>query len=52
MTEYGLFNDEGLIEGQFYSKDEAELAKLDRYTPDDELYVDIVKDEENEEDEE
>jgi len=30
MTEWGIFNDEGLLEGQFYSLTEANLAVLDR----------------------
>jgi hypothetical protein len=39
MTEYGLFNDEGLVEGGFYSVDTAEAAILDRYDSEDELEV-------------
>lgn len=31
MTEYGLFDDEGLIEGQFCSREAAHAAIADRY---------------------
>lgn len=34
MTEYGLFNDEGLLEDQFYSKSAAEDAIRERYSDD------------------
>ncbi len=37
--EYGLFNDEGLVEGQFYSQEEAIKARDERYTDDDDLEV-------------
>ena len=37
-TEYGLFSDDGLIEGDFYSKHDAEKARVKRY-PDDDLEV-------------
>ena len=39
MDEYGIFNDEGMIEGDFYSKEEAEAAVAARYTADDEVHV-------------
>jgi hypothetical protein len=39
MTELGLFNDEGLMEGQFYSMAEAQLAIAERYTPEDGLVI-------------
>lgn len=42
MTEYGLFNDEGLLEGQFYSVAEAEAAIADRYSDEDDLHVSEV----------
>lgn len=32
--EYGIFSDEGLIEADFYSREEAEKAMADRYTED------------------
>jgi hypothetical protein len=33
--EYGIFNDEGLLEGNFYSYDEAENARELRYPEED-----------------
>ena len=39
MTEYGIFSDEGMIEGLFTSKAEAEAAIAKRYDADDELKV-------------
>lgn len=39
MTEFGLFNDEGCVEAGFFSKQEAELARTERYSPEDELDV-------------
>lgn len=41
MTEYGIFNDEGCVEAQFYSREEAEAAIADRYTDetDDDLEI-------------
>lgn len=39
MTHYGLFNDEGLVEGDFASLGEAEAALKSRYTADDDLHV-------------
>lgn len=39
MIEYGLFNDEGLVEGQFYSKEAAGSAIKDRYSDEDELEI-------------
>jgi hypothetical protein len=42
MTEYGLFNDEGMVEGQFYSVQEAEAAIANRYDPEDELSIEEV----------
>lgn len=38
-AEYGLFNDEGLMEGQFYSVAEAQAAVADRYSAEDDLAV-------------
>lgn len=37
MIEYGLFSDEGCVERQFWSMQEAELAISTRYDPDDGL---------------
>lgn len=34
MTEYGIFNDEGLVEGGFFERSEAE-KRLSAYSPDD-----------------
>ncbi len=39
MTEYGLFNDEGLVEDGFRTEQEALDAIADRYSPEDELTV-------------
>lgn len=39
MQEYGLFNDEGLVEGGFWSRDEAFDAMTSEYDPDDGLEV-------------
>ncbi len=39
MQEYGLFSDEGLVEGGFYSSEEADAAIEDRYSLEDELDV-------------
>ena len=39
MTEYGLFNDEGCVERQFYSVAGAETAVVSRYDVEDELEV-------------
>lgn len=39
MRAYGLFNDEGLVEGGFGSVQEAEQARDDNYEPEDELSV-------------
>lgn len=38
MIEYGLFNDEGCVEAQFYSKEKAQEA-LAAYDPEDGLHV-------------
>ena len=38
MKEWGIFSDEGLIEGEFYSKEDAEQAAL-KYDKEDEIYV-------------
>ena len=38
MSEYGLFNDEGCVEAQFYSVEEA-LRALKFYDPDDDIDV-------------
>ena len=37
-TEWGLFSDEGLIEGDYYSKEDAEIAAT-YYDPDDNIEV-------------
>lgn len=42
MTEYGLFNDEGLVEAGFYSVEEAKAAITDRYDAGDELEIEEV----------
>jgi len=34
MHSYGIFSDEGLIEGEFSSREEAEAARLARYAED------------------
>lgn len=39
MAEWGLFSEEGLIEGDFLTREDALLARRERYTPDDELEV-------------
>lgn len=38
-TEYGIFGDEGLVEGDFYSKEEAK-KRLEKEYPDSGLWVD------------
>lgn len=38
-TEFGLFNDEGCVANQFYSRHEAEAFMLTEYEEDDELHV-------------
>ena len=42
MDEYGIFNDEGLLEGQFYSRSEAQFSKETRYIEEDESYISFV----------
>jgi hypothetical protein len=42
VIEFGVFNDEGLLEGQFYSRKAAEEALADLYAEDDEAEVAIV----------
>lgn len=37
--EYGLFNDEGLVEGDFWSEEQAHQARALDYDEDDELEV-------------
>ena len=37
--EFGIFSDEGLIEGQFATAASAEKAIAERYSPEDELHV-------------
>jgi len=37
--EFGIFNDEGCVEGGFYSRDEAEAARTVRYAEDDDCHV-------------
>ena len=39
MTEYGLFSDEGMVDGPFYSLEEAASAHYERYTEEDALHV-------------
>lgn len=34
-TEYGIFSDEGFLEGDFYTKEAAEKCAADRYSEDD-----------------
>lgn len=41
MTEYGLFSDEGCVERDSWSQEEA-LERLNEYSPEDELHVGIV----------
>ena len=36
---YGLFNDEGLVEGGFATREEATKAALESYSPEDDLNV-------------
>jgi hypothetical protein len=38
-TEYGIFNNEGKIEGDFYSFESAVKAMAERYPEGDEVYV-------------
>jgi len=38
-TEYGIFGDEGKLEGDFYSREEAERALADRYSAEDGEHV-------------
>ena len=60
MIEWGLFNDESAdwtegeaVETGFWSREEAEKAVADRYSPEDELTVHEVEEaEDDEEDEE
>lgn len=37
--EWGIFNDEGLLEGGFHTEDEAFVAAESDYSPDDGVYV-------------
>ena len=39
MTEWGIFNDEGMVEGGFRSPEEATEAIWDRYDEEDDLSV-------------
>lgn len=41
MVEYGLFNDEGCVERNFYDRDNAVLA-LTEYDPENELRISVV----------
>jgi hypothetical protein len=34
MIEFGIFSDEGLLEGDFHSREEAEAARVARYVDD------------------
>jgi hypothetical protein len=36
---FGIFNDEGLVEGDFYSQEEAQTAIKERYSEEDDLHV-------------
>lgn len=40
--EFGLFSDEGCVEAQFYSLEEAEAAIAERYSPEDGLTAHAV----------
>jgi hypothetical protein len=40
--EYGLFSNEGIVEGGFYSPEEAIQAREQRYDPEDDLEVEEV----------
>lgn len=39
MTEFGLFNDEGLVEGEFYTYKEAHNILTTQYTEEDDLVI-------------
>jgi hypothetical protein len=39
MDEYGVFNDEGCVEREFYSEADAEKARAERYADDDDCVV-------------
>ena len=39
MTEFGIFNDEGLVEGQFYTEADAVAAAAERYADDEWIEV-------------
>lgn len=41
-TEYGIFGDEGLLEGDFYSTAEAERAIEERYADEDGAYAAMI----------
>ncbi len=42
MTEYGIFNDEGILEGNLYYLGVAEKLRTDRYWDDPHAYVSEV----------
>ena len=42
MEEYGIFNDEGLIEGLMFSDDEANMTLKQNYSADDNCHVAII----------
>lgn len=43
-TEFGIFNDEGCIEGEFYSREDADRAMADRYAEDDAHVAEVCPD--------
>lgn len=42
LTEFGIFNDEGLVEGEFYSEDDAREAIAAHYSEDEWAKVEEV----------
>lgn len=52
LVEFGIFNDEGMTDGPFCSKTEAEEFYNERYTDEDDCRVEKVEPEDGEEDEE
>lgn len=42
MSEFGIFNEEGLLEGDFYSTAEAERAIEERYADEDGAYAAMI----------
>ena len=43
-TEFGIFNDEGCIEADFFSREGAEQAMADRYSEDDAHVAEVCPD--------